>query len=110
MRQITVRQLVRQGSKAKLEEWIPCEITADGVVIAILLRANDVRQARHDVRHDVRQARHDVNKLVTMSDKLNPKATHDVNKGMAFWNKAAQECLDRNARAGELLRKVQKLN
>ena len=99
MRQITVRQLVRQGSKAKLEEWIPCEITADGVVIAVLLRANDVRQGRHDV-----------NKLVTMSDKLNPKATHDVNKGMAFWNKAAQECLDRNARAGELLRKVQKLN
>ena len=99
MRQITVRQLVRQGSKAKLEEWIPCEITADGVVIAILLRANDVRQPTHDV-----------NKLVTMSDKLNPKATHDVNKGMAFWNKAAQECLDRNARAGELLRKVQKLN
>ena len=61
MRQITVRQLVRQGSKAKLEEWIPCEITADGVVIAVLLRANDVRQARHDVNklskasHDVRQ-------------------------------------------------------
>ena len=97
MRQITVRQLVRQGSKAKLEEWIPCEITADGVVIAVLLRANDVRQARHDV-----------NKLATMSDKLK----HDVNKleGMASWNKAAQECLDRNARAGELLRKVQKLN
>ena len=46
MRQITVRQLVRQGSKAKLEEWIPCEITADGVVIAVLLRANDVRQAK----------------------------------------------------------------
>jgi len=68
MRQITVRQLVRQGSKAKLEEWIPCEITADGVVIAILLRANDVRQARHDVNklnkptHDVRQPSHDVNK------------------------------------------------
>ena len=95
MKQITIRQLVRQGSKAKLEEWIPCEITADGVVIAVLLRANDVRQARHDV-----------NKLATMSD----KPSHDVNKGMAFWNKAAQECLDRNARAGELLRKVQKLN
>ena len=97
MRQITVRQLVRQGSKAKLEEWIPCEITADGVVIAILLRANDVRQAKPDIP-----------KLATMSD----KAAHDVNKlkGMAFWNKAAQECLDRNARAGELLRKVQKLN
>ena len=103
MRQITVRQLVRQGSKAKLEEWIPCEITADGVVIAILLRANDVRQASHDV-----------NKLAAMSDKLN-KPTHDVrqpshDEGMAFWNKAAQECLDRNARVGELLRKVQKLN
>ena len=72
MRQITVRQLVRQGSKAKLEEWIPCEITADGVVIAVLLRANDVRQPSHNVnklskaRHDVRQAK--------------PKATHDVNK------------------------------
>jgi len=93
MRQITVRQLVRQGSKAKLEEWIPCEITADGVVIAVLLRANDVRQASK-ARQLVRQAKPDVPKL----------------EGMAFWNKAAQECLDRNARAGELLRKVQKLN
>ena len=61
MRQITVRQLVRQGSKAKLEKWIPCEITADGVVIAVLLRANDVRQPSHNVNklskasHDVRQ-------------------------------------------------------
>ena len=71
MRQITVRQLVRQGSKAKLEKWIPCEITADGVVIAVLLRANDVRQAKPDVP-----------KLATMSDKLNPKpkAAHDVHK------------------------------
>ena len=69
MRQITVRQLVRQGSKAKLEEWIPCEITADGVVIAVLLRANDVRQAKPDVP-----------KLATMSDKLKPKAAHDVSK------------------------------
>ena len=93
MRQITIRQLVRQGSKAKLEEWIPCEITADGVVIAVLLRANDVRQGRQLVRQP------DVH-----------KPSHDVNKGMAFWNKAAQECLDRSARAGELLRKVQKLN
>ena len=65
MRQITVRQLVRQASKAKLEEWIPCEITADGVVIAVLLRANDVRQASK-ARQLVRQAK--------------PKATHDVNK------------------------------
>ena len=65
MRQITVRQLVRQASKAKLEEWIPCEITADGVVIAILLRANDVRQgskARQLVRQ-ANKASHDVNRL-----------------------------------------------
>ena len=41
MRQITVRQLVRQGSEANIRAWIPCEITADGEVIAIL---NDVRQ------------------------------------------------------------------
>ena len=61
MRQITVRQLVRQGSKAKLEEWIPCEITADGVVIAVLLCANDVRQARHDV-NKLSKASHDVPK------------------------------------------------
>ena len=62
MKQITIRQLVRQGSKAKLEEWIPCEITADGIVIAILLRANDVRQASK-ARQLVRQASHDVNRL-----------------------------------------------
>ena len=93
MKQITIRQLVRQASKAKLEEWIPCEITVDGVVIAVLLRANDVRRASK-ARQLVRQTEPDVNKL----------------EGMAFWNKAAQECLDRNARAGELLRKVQKLN
>ena len=81
MRQITVRQLVRQGSKAKLEKWIPCEITADGVVIAVLLRANDVRQASK-ARQLVRQAKPDVPKLATMSDKLNPKpkAAHDVHK------------------------------
>jgi len=77
MKQITIRQLVRQGSKAKLEEWIPCEITADGVVIAVLLRANDVRQASK-ARQLVRQAKPDVPKLATMSDKL--KAAHDVHK------------------------------
>jgi len=36
MKQVTIRQLVRQGSKAKLEEWMPCEIVSDGEVIATL--------------------------------------------------------------------------
>jgi len=45
MRQITVRQLVRQGNEAKIREWMPCEITADGVVIAALVPSCDVRQA-----------------------------------------------------------------
>ena len=71
---------VNKLSVAKLKEMLPFEVVADGEVIFVACDVN----------------------------KLNP--SHDVNKGMAFWNKAAQECLDRNARAGELLRKVQKLN
>ena len=55
MRQITIRQLVRQGSEAKIKEWMPCEITADGIVIAVLVPAYDVRQAIK-AKHDVRQA------------------------------------------------------
>ena len=54
------------------------------------------------VDNDVRQG----GQLVRQPDVHKP--SHD--EGMAFWNKAAQECLDRNARAGELLRKVQKLD
>ena len=73
---------VNKLSVAKLKEMLPFEVVADGEVIFVACDVN----------------------------KLNHKASHDVNKGMAFWNKAAQECLDRNARAGELLRKVQKLN
>ena len=71
---------VNKLSVAKLKEMLPFEVVADGEVIFVACDVN----------------------------KLNHKASHD--KGMAFWNKAAQECLDRNARAGELLRKVQKLN
>ena len=84
MKQITKHD-VNKLSVAKLKEMLPFEVVADGKIIFVAC---------------------DVNKL-----NPKPKASHDVNKlkGMAFWNKAAQECLDRNARAGELLRKVQKL-
>ena len=83
MKQITKHD-VNKLSVAKLKEMLPFEVIADGKIIFVACDVN----------------------------KLNHKASHDVNKlkGMAFWNKAAQECLDRNARAGELLRKVQKLN
>ena len=93
MRQITKHD-VNKLSVAKLKEMLPFEVVADGKIIFVACDVNKLK------------ATHDVNKLATMSD----KPSHDVNKGMAFWNKAAQECLDRNARAGELLRKVQKLN
>ena len=102
MRQISKHD-VNKLCVAKLKGMLPFEVVADGKIIFV---ACDVNKPTHDVR----QPSHDVNKLATMSDKLIPKASHDVNKGMAFWNKAAQECLDRNARAGELLQKVQKLN
>lgn len=73
MRQITIRQLVRQGSEAKIRDWMPCEITVDGVVIAVLVPACDVRQTG---RVDVRQA---------------TKASHDVNKGGELkFSKASQ--------------------
>ena len=81
MRQISKHD-VNKLSVAKLKEMLPFEVVADGKVIFVACDVN----------------------------KLNPKASHDVNKSMAFWNKAAQECLDRNARAGELLRKVHKLS
>ena len=102
MRQISKHD-VNKLSVAKLKGMLPFEVVADGEVIFVACDVNKLNKPTHDVR----QPRHDVNKLATMSDKLNPKA--DV-EGMAFWSKAAQECLDRNARAGELLRKVQKLN
>ena len=55
MKQITIRQLVRQGSVAKFKEWMPCEIVSDGEIIAVLLPYHDVRQA-NKAKHDVRQA------------------------------------------------------
>jgi len=55
MKQITVRQLVRQSSQ--LQEWLPCEVVRDGEVIALMLPPN--------VAHDVRQP----TERSTMSDK-----------------------------------------
>lgn len=37
MRQITKRQLDRQGSKDKIKEWLPFELVIDGEVIAELI-------------------------------------------------------------------------
>lgn len=55
MKQITIRQLVRQGNEANLRAWMPCEITVDGIAIAALIPIHDVRQA-NKANHDVRQA------------------------------------------------------
>lgn len=62
MKQITIRQLVRQGNVSKLKEWMPCEVVADGKVIGIL-SAPVVRQRAklktayaNELKHDVRQA------------------------------------------------------
>ena len=52
MNQITIRQLVRQGNKEKIQSWLPFEIVSDGEVIATV--------------HDVRQTTN----VSTKSDKL----------------------------------------
>ena len=56
MRQITIRQLVRQPGS--LVDWLPCEVTKDGEVIALMLPPS--------VSHDVRQT----TRTDTKSDKL----------------------------------------
>lgn len=55
MRQITIRQLVRQSKS--IVEWLPFEIVRDGQVIAVVSSPN--------VAHDVIQA----TERATMSDK-----------------------------------------
>jgi len=37
MRQITKRQLDRQGSKAKIRDWMPFQLVVDGEVIASVI-------------------------------------------------------------------------
>ena len=37
LRQITKRQLDRQGSVAKIKEWMPFELTLDGEVVALVM-------------------------------------------------------------------------
>ena len=41
MRQITIRQLVRQGNKANIVAWLPFEIVSDGEVIATVQHLSD---------------------------------------------------------------------
>ena len=48
MKQISIRELVRQGNVAKLREWMPCELVADGEIVAMLVPAHDVRQSIKD--------------------------------------------------------------
>ena len=38
MRQVSIRQLRREVSVQKLREWTPCEIVADGQVVAHLTK------------------------------------------------------------------------
>lgn len=44
MRQITKRQLDRQGSKAKIAEWVPFQLVVDGEVVAAVI---PTAKARH---------------------------------------------------------------
>jgi len=70
LKQITIRQLVRQSSQ--LQKWLPCQVVRDGEVIALMLPPNvshDVIQAKDMdslVAPDVRQA----TRTTTKSDKL----------------------------------------
>ena len=75
MRQITIRQLVRQASRANIEAWLPCEVTSDGEVIAVLTFPDDVRQTMQvssQLTQNVRQANTKAPKQRTMSDKPIP--------------------------------------
>jgi len=49
MKQITIRELRRLASATSLREAMPCEITADGDVVGILIPATD-----YDVRQTTR--------------------------------------------------------
>ena len=78
MRQITIRQLVRQSGS--LVEWLPCEVTKDGEVIAMLLPPA--------MKHDVRQSKETKPKLDEMSDKVEyvrPAVSHQLYNYSADW-------------------------
>ncbi len=57
MKQITIRQLVRQSKS--IEEWLPFELVRDGVVIAVVSSPN--------VAHDVIQSNPNTPRAGTMS-------------------------------------------
>ena len=49
MRQITKRQLDRQGNTANLIAWLPFELVFDGEVVAVVTAPDDGSQAIDDV-------------------------------------------------------------
>ena len=48
MKQITKRQLDRQGSKARIKEWMPFQLIVDGEVIANVIPAIDNQTSHVD--------------------------------------------------------------
>lgn len=46
MRQVTKRQLDRQGNKDTIKEWLPFELVVDGEVIAVMILPST--RARYD--------------------------------------------------------------
>ena len=56
MRQITKRQLDRQGSKANIQAWAPFELVIDGEVVAVVLPKNVGSQASK-AKHSDSQAK-----------------------------------------------------
>lgn len=86
MKQVTIRQLVRQVSK--IEEWLPCEVVRDGEVIAVMYAPNDGRQpigcdfkGETVMDNDVRQA----SKANTMSDKLTELPLSKQKQAQSTW-------------------------
>jgi hypothetical protein len=72
MKQVTIRQLVRQSSQ--IEGWLPCEIVRDGEVIAIILPPHDVSQST-----EAKQTKH------TLSDKLTELPLSKERQASSTW-------------------------
>lgn len=75
MNRITIRQLVRQGNKEKIQSWLPFEIVSDGEVIAIVYGAET--NVIPDVRHP--------SKRNTMSDNLHELPLSKKRQANSSW-------------------------
>lgn len=69
MRQITIRQLDRQGNVAKIKEWMPFELVSDGEVIA-MVTAPDVDRQSEGEAVEAKQADRQRPRTSTKTDKL----------------------------------------